>query len=168
MILIAVISVITLGYHTASIVVSFLPKNKEHINIPNNFIGKQFELRTPSYILLVSQNGEVTITTSNGEVIISDLLYYGDFKGEKEQWGLNNIFVGYFNDSTIEIKGNGPANEFVSILLETHNYLPKLDVQIKTRYNVNTLVSREALVIAFGVPLSEVYLKNRKVDTKKL
>ena len=43
-----------------------------------------------------------------------------------------------------------------------------MDVNVRTQYNSALTVDREALIAKFEVPATEVYLKNREVDIKRL
>ena len=118
------------------------------------------------YILNVDENGRVMVETPEGEVIMSDLTYYAAYDGADENWGLDNISVKSVSDSTVSVFGAGALDVQVNVLLTVHKNAPKIDVNIRTHYNLSTVVRREALVAQFDVPVSEVYLKNRKTDVK--
>ena len=68
------------------------------------------------------------------------------------------------NNSTVTISGQGPLNVLIIESIVINNKVPKMDLRIKTRYNSDVFVNREALIARFEVPVTEVYLKNRKVD----
>lgn len=124
------------------------------------------ELKNPWYILSVDEYGKVTVKTSEGEIIMSSLTYYSAYEGALEKWGLDDVSVKLDNDSTISILGEGRKGVLVNVLLTVRKNIPKVDVNIRTHYNVNVIVNREALIAKFDVPLSEVYLKNGKIDIK--
>ncbi|MBE9510641.1 MAG: hypothetical protein IMY71_07175 [Bacteroidetes bacterium] len=157
---------ITNGYFVASKPVSYLPEMRESDLVPQPSGVNQIELKRSWYELFVYEDGRVTIKTLKGEVILSSLTYYSSYEGVNDDWGLDNISVMLTSDSTISIIGEGPFDVLVRILLTAHNYIPKLDVNIKTIYSKNTIVRREALVAAFDVKTSEVYRKNRQVDVE--
>lgn len=159
----SIIILTVLGY-CASKPISYLPKiNSDQLKPHLNEISRQFELKNSSYILLVDENGVINVKTTKGEVIMSNLKYYVSYEGINEKWGLDKISVKLFNDSTVSIMGAGPLGVQVSLLLTVPKLLPKLDINIRTIYNNNIVVRREALVAGFDVPVSEVYLKNRKI-----
>ena len=83
----------------------------------------------------------------------------------EEKWGIDNISVSLFNDSTVLIKGEGQSGTDIRLTLTVPKTNPLLDVSIKTKYSKSTIVNRETLVLAFDVPVNEVYLKNRQIDT---
>lgn len=167
--IIAIVSIVLFiisGYKSAQTSVSYLPKDFSTLidSMPSS--ENQVNLNTPWYDLVVDQAGRIAVKTTDGKIIISSLTYYAQFEGEKDSWGLKNVSIKLINDSTIEIKGNNSKNVQVDLLLSSYNYVPKIDVHIKTHYTTNTLVQREALVASFDVPVSAVYLKNRKVDRR--
>lgn len=163
---ISLILFIIQGYFSEFKPVSYLPEMNT-INLDQYQSGvNQTKLESPWYILLVDEDGGVTIKTLEGEVIISNLTYYAVCEGTNNNWGLDNVSVKLNCDSIISIQGEGPLAVLVNILLTVHKDLPKIDVDIKTRYNINTIVRREALVAEFDVPVSEVYRKNRQIDIK--
>jgi hypothetical protein len=128
--------------------------------------GNLVVLKNPWYMLQADESGRVIVKTLAGEIIMSDLIYYSAYNGAKENWGLKNISVKLSSDSTITVKGEGPLNVEINLLLTVKSNSPKLDIKVKTFYNSNTIVQRESLVAKFDVPVSEVYLKNRKADVK--
>jgi len=152
------------GYYASFRHPAYLPEM--HSGKPESYLsgGNQFELKNPWYIIQTDQNGKVTVKSIAGEIIVSDMIYYSAFNGVSENWGLDNMTVNLRNDSTISIAGNGPLDISIDLLLTVHKASPKLDIKVRTHYSLNTSVRREALVFKFEVPVSEVYLKNRKVD----
>lgn len=156
---------IIIGYRSALIPDSYLPKNNSPLihSLPSG--PDQFILKNPWYKIEVDQNGRIAVKTPDGKGIISSLTYYSDFEGEKDKWGLNNISVNLNNDSTIEIKGTALNDTKVDLLIKSNKNLPKIDFDVRSEYSRNTEVLRDALVALFDIPVSEIYLKNRKVDT---
>lgn len=155
------------GYYSAFKTKSYLPAEiPVTINLVHSEINPT-KIITPWYKLIVDQNGMLSVNTTTDEVIMSGLTYYAEHKGVNERWGLENVVVKQTNDSIITITGYSSDNTLVHINLVTHKNLSKLDIQIKTQYNVNTIVKREALVASFDVPVTEVYRKNRTVDIDK-
>lgn len=151
------------GYYSALKTVSYLPENRSFSPSSLSKVNQK-EIKTPWYILMVDQNGRVKIRTLKGDTILSDLRYYSEYVGEKGSWGLTNVSVQLTNDSTITILGNVSKNASINLSLVVNKSLPKLDIKINTKYYRNTLITREALVASFTIPVSEVYLKNRKFD----
>lgn len=151
------------GYYSASKSISYLPENI-YFSPSSLLDANHVEIKTPWYILLVDPIGRIKIKTLKGDTILSDLRYYSEYEGKKGIWGLTNVIVQRKNDSTITILGNVSKNEIINISLAVHKSLPKLDLNIDARYLQNTIISREALVASFNIPVTEVYLKNRKSD----
>lgn len=151
---------IVLGYRAASIPLSYLPK------VPGSFLhgtdvsGHPVEIKNQNYILIADVTGNLTIKSPQGKVIVSGLTYFSDLR-----WGLQDNLAEKLNDSVIQIQGRDGNKAIVTLLLITHDHSPAIDVKIKTDYKSTAVVQREALVLKFSVPISEVYLKNRKTDT---
>jgi hypothetical protein len=157
---------ITLGYFSASKPVSYLPEiYPNDLKLHPDSIN-QIELKNSKYILLVEANGRVIVKTIEGENIMSSLTYYASYEGTNEKWGLDKTSAKLTSDSTISISGEGPMGVLVSLLLTVPKDKPKLDVNIKTLYSINTVVRRESLVAGFDVSVSEIYKKNRQVDVE--
>lgn len=153
------------GYKSAAKEISYLPR------IYPNFIDSlpggmnQISLENRWYNLVVDQKGRIAVKTREGKVIISALTYYSKFDGDDENWGLQNTTAKLINDSSIEINGTSLKNVQVTIVVIRKTDLPRIDIQTKINYSTNTVVRRESLVASFGVPVAEVYRKNRTVDT---
>ncbi len=151
------------GYYSAFGMTSYLPEN---ISFPSSVSpdSGQIEIENPWYILSIDNNGNLIVKSQKREVIMSGLRYYAEYEGKKGNLGLKNVFVRRTNDSTITIKGESQNKAVVNLTLVIHKFLPKLDISVNTSYTAATVVTREALVASFNVPVSEVYLKNRKID----
>jgi hypothetical protein len=161
---ISVISFLVSGYYTASKPISYLPEidtfDLESCPSGINII----ELKNPWFVLITDEYGKVAVKTPQGEIIMSSLTFFSSYEGMGDNWGLKDISVKIRNDSTISISGKNPSDVFVYESFTIHNKVPKMDVNIRTHYNSNLTINREALVAKFDVPLTEVYLKNRKID----
>lgn len=153
------------GYYSAFKTISYLPKDTKAINESSASTINQIEISNPWYILSVDPEGRIAVKTLKNESIMSGLRYYAEYEGEDGNWGLRNVVVHNPNDSTIVISGNNFKHVNVNLILTVHKNLPGLEVHINSQYNSEAIVSREALVAAFDVPVSEVYRKNRKSDT---
>ncbi len=153
------------GYHSAKTPHSFLPEippvlTKNVAFSPNNiYFNNQY------YSISIDIYGRVIIKSISGQTIISNISYFSSLENEREKWGLENVKVQKLNDSSFNILGNGSENSIVNILFNTHSQSSRLDIKINTLYKSKSLVNRESLVIDFGVPLSKVFLKNRKIDS---
>jgi hypothetical protein len=168
MLLLAVVSVVTLftlGYFKASKPVSYLPDLPSGYNLYDSSAITGTELRNPWYILSVSATGIVTVKSARGEKVISSLSYYSSYQGSGDKWGLENKLVRQASDSTISISGDGQEGVKVSILLTVPKFRQVLDVKISTLYNKSTIVERESIVAGFDVPVSEIYMKNRQLQS---
>lgn len=166
--IVTVIIFMLLGYYEASKPVSYLPEIKSNALKTFSYEGNQVKLESQWYKLLVDANGNVNIKTPEGEDIISNLIYYDSYSDVDENWGLDNVSVQLTSDSTISILGKGSSDVLVNIKLTVPKSLPKLDVNVRTHYNLNTVVKREALVALFNVQASEIYLKNRQKDADSI
>ncbi|MEO6136659.1 MAG: hypothetical protein ABIP35_16010 [Ginsengibacter sp.] len=153
-----------IGYRSASTPISFLPGIPPKLLLASDISQNSLQQSTKDYLLLVDSSGQVTLKSNTGKVLISRLTYFAEIEGEGEQWGLNNIVVNKINDSSINIEGQGGNKSTVNLLITAHVNSHKLDFKVNTSYSRNTLVTRQSLVFKLNVSLSEVYLKNRKVD----
>jgi hypothetical protein len=125
----------------------------------------QFELMNSYFRLLANRDGNVEITTLDGETIISGFKFYSFHENEDERIGFKAVVLEMVNDSTLSIKGNGHSGEHIIIDISALRDKPKLNIRIKISYEKSTAVIREALIIKFDIPVSEVYKKNRQIDT---
>ncbi len=148
------------GYYGALKPVSFLPQiDADHLNsLPAG--SESIELKSKSYILSVDDKGGIKISDPDGKMLMSKLVYYSDYEGVTEKWGLDDPSVKLVNDSTISVSGKGSSGAMVNILLSVPEEGGRLDVGIKTSYSSKSLINRESMVAAFDVPVSEVYCKN--------
>ena len=168
LLIITVLIFLLVGFHAASKQISYLPKDIPSLidSLPSE--KGRIEIKNQWFNLIVDGQGRIAITTTDGKVIISSLTYYTQYDNQENSWGFKKVAVRLANDSTIEIKGNGILNELVDVLLITNKAFPKIDIRVKSHYNKSTVVIREALVAAFAIPVSKVYLKNRTVDTTNI
>ena len=159
------LAVLLLGYFAASKSVSYLPEihpaNFKQLSAGVN----QIRLKNSGYMLLVGENGDVNVKTNDGKPIVSNLTFYSMYEGTPEKWGLDKVSVKLSSDSTVLIAGEGESGVLVSIMLTVPVNKPKLDININTRYKQSTVVDRESLVAGFDIPVSQVYRKNRMIDT---
>jgi hypothetical protein len=159
------VTCILFGYFGAQKPISYLPEMNYDDMVSLNDRLNEAELSGSGFTVLVDENGKVKVETVRGEVILSNLIYYSLHGVSSEKWGLDSINVHLISDSTISISGEGLSGSKVDIILTVSKTEPKLDINIKTFYPINTTVEREALVALFDIPVSEVYRKNRQVDT---
>src|ERR1035437_5654519 len=160
-----IITFILLGYFAASKQVSYLPGFKFSNSKPLSKGLTRIELKNSSYLLLVEETGNVIVKTIGGDTIMNNLTYYASYDSLNDKLGLNDISVKLTSDSTVSINGKGLLGVQVNIILTVPKYRPKLDINIKSLYSQNTVVSRESLIAGFVVSVSEVYRKNRQIDT---
>jgi hypothetical protein len=160
-----ILAIITSGYFAALKPQSFLPEVSESVLQANLSGMKEVNLSRSGYILSVDEIGSVSVKTIAGEVIMSNLRFYSSYERTDEKWGLDSVTVKLSSDSTIAISGKGASDVMVTILLTFPRNKSKLDIQVKSYYHSPTVVNREALVARFGIPLTEVYLKNRKLES---
>ena len=164
--LLSLTSLVIYGYFDAKYPASYLPQiNSGNLTRFTPGEGK-INFTNDWYILEVDASGAISVRSTGGETIMSGLTYYSDYKESGESYGLKNITVGLNNDSIIVIQGSGANGVLTNMLLKVSRINPRIDVSIYTEYKYNTTVQREALILKYNVPVSEVYLKNRKVDSK--
>lgn len=171
-ILIAGVSSVVLlkiGYNRASKHVSFLPsilppKNPNETNIGSDPVNTA-EIKGKWYTLTAGKNGKISVKSGLGEPIISSLDYYSSYEISGKKWGLDNESVILSNDTTISISGESQAGTKVNLTLTVPKNKPKIDISITTSYSKDVIVGRESLVAGFDIPVSEIYRKNRQVDT---
>jgi hypothetical protein len=153
-----------LGYDGASKPVSYLPGNYPEGKPLGSDSVNRAEIKGLDYTLYVGRNGNVCVTNLRGEIIISDLTYYSSCDISGESWGLAGESVRTTSDSTISVSGDTPSGATVDLVLTVPKNKPKIDINITTRYSKNAIVSREALVALFDIPVTEIYKKNRQID----
>ena len=154
------------GYIKVKYPKSFIPEVKAKDLMPASSDKKEILLKNKWYTLEVDGSGVVTVKSTSGETIMASLIYYSNYEGSGESFGLDDVKVELNSDSTISIQGVGAGDVIVNVLLMFSKNNPKMDVIVNTSYNSNIIVRREALIAKFDVPISEVYLKNRKIDVK--
>jgi hypothetical protein len=162
---VCLISFFVAGYYSASKLVSYLPfvDTTNLSSLPSG--ANKIELKNSWFVITVDESGNLNVMTPEGEIILSALAYFSSYEGINDTWGLKNISVQLSNDSTICITGSGSSNVSINESFTIHDKVPKVDVRIRTQYNSNVVIKREALIAKFDVPVTEVYLKNRKVDS---
>ncbi len=151
-------------FNAAKRPISYLPDiNKDELDyVP--YGDNHIELRSNYFSLLANTEGNIKVATLEGEVIISGFKFYSLHENGNESIGIQNAVLEMANDHEISIKGDSQDGGQILINITTFSDRPKLDINIKTSYKKNTVVIREALIIKFDIPVSEVYKKNRKVD----
>jgi hypothetical protein len=159
------LTVFLFGYFAASRPESYLPEIHPDDLRQHQTALNQIRLKNSGYILLVGENGDINVKTNEGKPVMSDLIYYSSYEGTTERWGLDKVSVKLTSDSTIIVAGEGSLGVLVSILITVPKDKPKLDIDINTRYKLSTIVDREAVVAGFDVPVSQVYRKNRMIDS---
>ena len=154
------------GHIKAKYPISYIPEVKARDFMPASSDKKEIHLKNQWFTLEVDGSGVATVKASSGEKIMTSLIYYSNYEGSGDSFGLDDVKVELDSDSTISIQGIGNGDVRVNILLTVSKNDPKMDVIVKTFYNTNIIVLREALIAKFNVPVSEVYLKNRKIDVR--
>lgn len=162
---VCLISFFVTGYYSASKPVSYLPF-VDTSNLRSTLSGaNKIELKTSWFVFTADDSGNIAVKTPEGEIIMSSLAHFSSYEDINDSWGLKNISVQQSNDSTISIMGSGPGEVSINEVFTIHRKVPKIDVIIRTRYTSDVIIKREALVAKFDVPVTEVYLKNRKIDS---
>jgi hypothetical protein len=156
------------GYIKARQPVTHLPEipGKDTIWYTKSSKEAAIIIKSPYYTLEANTSGRLAVKSPVDELIISDLIYFSSYVGQNDNWGLHNVSVNQENDSTLSVYGTGLSGTLVNVLFIAHTAMPKLDIRITSKYNTEVTVNREAFVAVFDVPISEVYKKNRQVDTE--
>ena len=155
------------GYYTSRNQKSYLPEIRLKYLKSSASFSEDIVLRNKWYTLVVDTNGYLNVKTNEGETILSSLTYYASYEGIGENIGLKNVRVNLNNDSTVIIEGDGIGNVMVRIMLAVGKESSSMGISVKTLYNSDIKVLREALLAKFEVPVSAVYLKNRDVDMSR-
>jgi len=161
---IAILVYIVSTFNAAKRPISYLPDiNPGELDyVPSG--DSQIEIRNSYFRLLANTEGNIEVTTLEGEIIISGFKFYLLHENGNESIGIQNIVMEMTNDHEISFKGDSQDGGQIIISIATFNDSPKLDIKIKTIYKGNTVVVREALIVKFDIPVSEVYKKNRQID----
>lgn len=155
------------GYLYKDNLVSFLPDYDPPVTKSKHDLKNGISLHNSWYKLNIDETGFVTVSTSKGELIMSGLRYYSVFEDGIVSHNLHNVTLSLLNDSTISVRGNSSGDVSIQLLFVVHEDNPRLDVSVKTQYNSNVTVYRETLIARFEQSPIEVYLKNRKIVTKR-
>jgi hypothetical protein len=118
----------------------------------------------PGFTVNVTGNGQVRVIAESGENIINALVYLGTSDPANRKFGLDGTEVLLINDTTVVISGIGLNESRVSVKLVSHLTACNLDIYVTTAYTHETEVAREALMVYFNMPVSEVFKKNRTMD----
>jgi hypothetical protein len=164
--IVIIIIVSVIGYVTAKTTVTYLPFIRNRDLSVNHSDDNKIQLMNPWYILEVDNDAGINVRTIDGVSIMSGLTYYSDFEGFSEKLGLDNVSVNIKNDSIASIQGTGSNGELISTELTVSRSEPRMDINVKTTYALPTTVKREALIAHFDIPVSKVFLKNRKIETR--
>lgn len=161
---IALLIYIVSTFNAAKRPISYLPDiNPGELDyVPSG--DSHIELRNSYFRLLANADGNIEVTTLEGEAIISGFKFYLLHENGNASIGIQNTVVELVNDHEISFKGDSQDGGQIIITITTFSDSPKLDIKIKTSYKENTVVIREALIVKFDIPVSEVYKKNRQID----
>lgn len=163
--LVIIIILFVIGHVTAKATVTYLPVIKTRNLSTGHGEDKKIQLMNPWYTLEVNNYAGIKVRTTDGVPIMSGLMYYSACEGLPEKLGLDKVSINIKNDSIVSIHGRGHNGEFINIELMVYKSEPQMDVNIRTTYSLSTTVKRESLIAHLDVPVSRVYLKNRKVET---
>ena len=166
LLVIFIVTFLVSGYLAAFRDISYLPESKLDFNDSRPLDSSFIKISNTWSDVMIDMHGKIVVTSKKGETIMSNLKYFADYENQKPQLGLDNVSIQPTNDSTISITGNSSDIAEVNLVIIVHTHLPRIDVRVKTHYRKNIIVRRESFVASFDVPLSEVYLKNRKIDKK--
>lgn len=155
------------GYFKSDFLNSYLGDLKHATSAKFEPDAATVELNNSWYRLSVDKYGTIHVTTPDGLPILSDLAYYAHYFGSDGPVMLNDVKVGKTADSVITISGNTSPGAFVTISVLIRKDSPEARFSVLTKYNDSVKVSREALVADYGIPLEEVYQKNRQVARNK-
>lgn len=162
--LVFIVFFISYGFYIASRPISYIP-DIDSIALNKHPSGvNQIKVQNPWFTFLADEKG-ISVESHEGKSIMSNLTFYSSYDGLFDSWGLKNISVNQGNDSTVTISGEGTPGVIVSQFFTVHQRIPKLDVLIRVNYNTSQTVKREAIVAKFDIPVSEIYLKNGKIES---
>ncbi|HKK41828.1 MAG TPA: hypothetical protein VJ963_05410 [Bacteroidales bacterium] len=156
------ILLLVFGYYKAGKQISYLPALKAGLFKTGSDTKSTIELKGVGYILDASKSGDIKVKTPDGSLILSGLKFYSEYRGTKPKIGLDSVTVQLRNDSTLSISGKGAFGTKVGLTLTVPSHRSRLDVSVRTRYSRDVKIDRESLIAGFGVPVSKIYLKNRK------
>lgn len=156
------------GYIKARKPVTHLPETTGQVTDWENRSAEEAAIiiKSTYYTLEAYTCGRISVKSPEDESIISDMKYFSSYEGYNDNWGLQNVSVNQENDTSLSISGNALSGTRINVLFIAHRTKPKVDIRITTKYNSAVTVIREALVAELDVPISEVYKKNRQIDTR--
>jgi hypothetical protein len=162
-----IIVIVISGYRKSDSLDSYLTdlKSARSVRFLRN-LGN-VELRNRWYRLLIDTAGTIQVTTPDGQPILDDLAYYAHYLGSDGPVKLGDVCVQKTSDSVAVVSGNTEPGAHVTISVTVGKESPEASFFIKTSYHDSVIVSREALVADYEIPVSEVYQKNRQVVRNK-
>ena len=163
---IMIVLIMAIGHLRSDVPVSYLPDKKfRYVNkIEDN--PKTVELSNVWYTLIIDMTGNVTIKDADNEKIVSCLSYHAEFEGSGHL-NLTDVRIWSDSDSTAMIEGSVNEKSQVKIIVTVPRNEPKATFIINTSYSDSVTVTREALLAYTDVQVTEVYQRNRQVDTKR-
>ena len=153
------------GYYKADFPQSYLPDHEvwnRGDHIPDTEIVK-FE--NPWYTLKIYSSGSLTVNSKDNKPILSGMAYHANYDNHNEILILDNITVNKIADSAVVLSGKFNELSDVTITIASSQKDPGLRFKVKTQYHDSVVVIREAIIADYDIPVTEVYLKNRKAES---
>jgi hypothetical protein len=153
------------GYHKADFPQSYLPDHEAWNrggHIPDNEIVK---IENPWYTLKIYSSGSLTVNSRDNKPILSGMAYHANYDNHNEILILDNIIVNKIADSAVVLSGEFNEISDVTITIVSSHKDPGLRFKVKTQYHDSVVVIREAIIADYDIPVTEVYLKNRKAES---
>lgn len=162
-----IIVIVISGYRKSDSLDSYLVDLKSERSV--KFLRKAgiVELGNRWYRLLIDTTGTIQVTTPDGQPILEDLAYCAYYLGSDGPVMLGDVTVQKTSDSVAVVSGNTKPGAHVTLSVTVGKESPEAKFFILTSYNGSIVVSREAFVADYGIPVSEVYQKNRQVVRNK-
>ena len=152
------------GYYKADLPQSYLPDHEVSSGGDYLHDSGTITIKNPWYTLYIDSSGNLTVSTIDNKSILSGMAYFANYERHNETLILDNIRVNKIADSVVVLSGKINELSDVTITITASLRDPNLKFAVKTRYLDSVVVLREAIIADYDIPVSEVYLKNRKAE----
>lgn len=152
------------GYYKADLPNSFLP---DYDSGPGgDFVNGSgtITIKNPWYTLSIDSAGNLTVSTNDNKLILSGMAYCANYERYNDLFFLEKVSIKEVADSIVCLSGkiNDIADITINIIASSKE--PALKFAVKTHYHDSVVVLREAIIADYDIPVTEVFLKNRKTD----
>jgi len=152
------------GYYKADLPNSFLPDYEAGSDgdFVNGSGGVMIE--NPWYTLSIDSAGNMNVSTKDNKSILSGMAYCANYERHNDLLILEKTSTRQISDSAVFLSGKIDNLADLTIIITASTKEPTLKFTVNTHYFDSVVVLREAMIADYDIPVTEVFLKNRKTD----